>query len=312
MDCRVIRRNSGGPIFSKSGFTLLELILALGILSLMTVTVAVSTDRALKSRDRIQNRVREMSQVRDALKLIQRDLELAYHARDYEQEMVHEFWKQKNKAANPNSPAAGAAPPTSGIFNPTGNPQDLSGNQASPFAPPPIGAVDPMTGAPLGPSGPPPNPNRRSPETDFLGRENELFFVTKNAPIFLETQAQADFIKVSYQLSSCRKPGSESASSNCLIRKTSSLVEGDVTDTKSAVILVEGVAKFQLRYFGSGKMDYVNQWSTKSSDPSLNSKFPESVEITLEIQAGTGDNKRNTSMQILAQVRFPNNREIKP
>ncbi len=271
----------------SEGFTLLELILAFGILSLMTITIATATRQALRTRQKVQEKVAEMSQVRDALKIIQRDLELAYHARDLEAEVQAEVKKLKNK--NPSNPN--------------------SNNPTDPSAPPPVAGIDPNTGAPTTASDKV-NPYRKNPETDFIGKESEVYFATKNAPVFLENAPQADFAKVGYQISSCRKPGSNNPSSNCLIRRYSALVEGDITKTDSGTVLVENVTNFKLRYYGAGKQDYVSSWSSKDVDASMMKKYPESVEITLEIAHGEGNEKRTTSMQITAQVRFPNNREI--
>jgi len=61
------------------GFTLLELLLSLTILSALVALTSQSIQQALFSKAKIQLQLDEMSAVRDTLKIIERDVNLAFH-----------------------------------------------------------------------------------------------------------------------------------------------------------------------------------------------------------------------------------------
>lgn len=71
----------------SSGFTLLEVILAITILATMAVISTQALTRALKARTKIQAEVDDVSALRDSLRMIRSDINLAFHHRDFEKEM---------------------------------------------------------------------------------------------------------------------------------------------------------------------------------------------------------------------------------
>lgn len=72
---------------SKSGFTLLEVILAITILSTLTILSTQVISRALKARTKIQAEVDDVSALRDSMRMIKTDINLAFHHRDFEKEI---------------------------------------------------------------------------------------------------------------------------------------------------------------------------------------------------------------------------------
>jgi prepilin-type N-terminal cleavage/methylation domain-containing protein len=64
---------------NKKGFSLIEVILAISILSTLSVLVATSLGRALKARTKIQAEVQGVSGLRDAVKIMRADIYLAYN-----------------------------------------------------------------------------------------------------------------------------------------------------------------------------------------------------------------------------------------
>jgi hypothetical protein len=123
---------------------------------------------------------------------------------------------------------------------------------------------------------------------------------------------QADFIEVGYSLKSCKSLTGEQASSQCLWRRTTSWVDEDVTKGGDEVVLLENISEFKLRYIGKGKDDWVGDWRTDNGgDAATKGHFPTAVEISMTAQRKdpkTGKD-RKYSMQIVAQIRFPNNEE---
>lgn len=288
------------------GFTLLELMIAITILAALTVFTTSSIQQALKSKEKIQTQIDEMGRVRDALKIMEKDINLAFHYRDLEEE----FYAALKKAASPTT--SGQSGTTKG-----GAPNPLSSGSGAAGS---TGATG-GGGAATGSNNQQANPvtdqseqirkaNRVNPETQFEGKTNELYFATLNAGRVAAEENSADFIKVAYKVSPCNRLSGSGASTQCLLRYASPWVEGKITDTGSAIVLLENVTEFKLRYFGKGLQDWVSEWSSvESSDALIKSKYPAAVEISLTVENGDKDKKRKISMQIIAPIRFPNNVE---
>ena len=258
-----------------AGFTLFELMVSITILATLSVLTSQTIQQAIKNKLKIEDQVDDMSQVRDALKIMQKDINLAFHYRDLEAEMKT-LVKKAVPAPKPTAPVDGIA------------------------SPPEI---------PLFPS----EPNRQDPETQFVGTDKELSFVTGNTSRLYANTGQADFMKVGYALEDCRLPGEkDTTTSNCLVRKTSYTVEGDPEKFTDKIVLLSFVSELKFRYRGAdkgaGKDDWVNRWSSKDNDGATKGAYPDAVEITLTRERSVAGKKRKTSMQLVAVVRFSNNK----
>ena len=91
---------------TNKGFTMIEVILAITILSTLTVLTTQALSRALKAKVKIQNEVDDVSALRDTMRMIRTDLNLAFHHRDFEKELLDLV----NKPASP-LPGMPAPPP---------------------------------------------------------------------------------------------------------------------------------------------------------------------------------------------------------
>jgi prepilin-type N-terminal cleavage/methylation domain-containing protein len=269
----------------KNGFTLLEVLIVLTIMSVLTLLSTQNIQQAIKAKLKIQTMVDDFSQVRDSLKVIERDINLAFHYTDLELEMKELLKKKRQELCKPAAAASQPAQPgVTPVTLPCYNPQDPS---------------DPLNAL---------TPNRLDPETHFVGKDNELYFATENASRLTENVKQADFIKVAYLVQSCKKPGGDGASTNCLVRRSSNIVEGDITKGGENVVLLPDVTEFKLRYFGKGKQDWVSDWNSKQGDGVTKNRFPDSVEVSLTVERGKeGEKKKKISMQLVIPIRFPNN-----
>jgi prepilin-type N-terminal cleavage/methylation domain-containing protein len=273
---------------SKSrGFTLLEVLIVLVIMATLSVLSSQSIQQAIKNKIKLQTQIQDMSEVRDSLKVIERDVNLAFHYSDLETELLDMIKKKRTELAKTTAtPVSGATPPPAGqpaaptaAYNPN-DPNDPLNKQAM---------------------------DRIDPTTQFIGHENEMYFATLNSSRMNEGVQQADFIKVGYLLQSCKKPGQETSSKSCLVRKSSNLVEGDVTKQEDGVILLTDVSEFKLRYFGKGHQDWISDWDSVNGDGGAKGRFPDAVEISLAVEKGESDKKKKISMQIVVPIRFANN-----
>lgn len=266
-----------------NGMTLLEVMIALAIMSTLMVFSSSSIQQALTSKLKIQTQLDDMSRVRDALRIIERDVNLAYHYQDLEME----FRDSMKKQFTPQPGVPGQPPP---------QPPPAGGT-----APPPVQYNDPKEAERRA--------NRVKPETDFVGAEDSMYFPTLNSGRISETVLQADFIKVGYFLEECARPGKnkETVRSKCLFRRQSNVVEGDPTKGGEPVVLLENIAEFKLRYKGPGKQDWITDWKSNGGDGGAKGKFPSLVEISLVTDKGSAGKPKRISMQIVVPVRFTNN-----
>lgn len=262
----------------QRGFTLLEVILAITILSTLSILTTQAISRALKARTKIQAEVDDVSALRDAMRMLRTDINLAFHHLDFEKEMVD----LANKPANPRTP------------------QQPQGQNPGVPPPPP---QQPQT-----PQQPPRRTKRYDPVTNFIGSDTELNFVTMNTGRLAANTPQADFVEVGYSLKSCNNLSTGTAS-QCLFRRTHHLVDEDVKTGGNEIVMLENVTEFKLRYIGEGKQDWVNLWDSSNASPDAGTKtrFPDAVEVSITIQREIENKPKNYSLQLVVPVHFPNN-----
>lgn len=269
-------------INKTSGFSLLEVVLAISILSTLAVLSTQAISRALNARTKIQAEVDDVSALRDSMRLIRTDLNLAYHHRDFEQEILDLVNKPSTSNVKPGSPP------------PAGSPSDSAAGSAA--------DSNPSTGKKKREA------ERMDPTTHFVGDNEQMNFVTMNNGRMLASSPQADFIEVGYALKDCKNLTTE-ASSKCLFRRTQTILDDDVTKGGNEVVMLENVTEFKLRYWGADKTDWLNNWkSTKESlDDSTKNRYPDSVEVSLSIERTFAKKKRTYSLQFIVPIHFPNN-----
>lgn len=260
---------------SQQGFTLLEVILAVTILASLSILTTQAISRALKSRTKIQAEVDDVSSLRDAIRMIRTDINMAFHHRDFEKE-INDLANKPATTQQQQNPAAPGMP-----SNPAGQPA---------FNPPQR------------------QTKREDPTTHFIGADNQLDFVTMNTGRLSASTLQADFIEVGYSVKSCNNLSSGTASP-CLYRRTQNILDDDVKTGGNDMVMLENVTEFKMRYIGEGKQDWVSAWSSAANSPdaSTRGKFPDAVEISLSIEREVDKKQKTYSMQLVIPLHFPNN-----
>ncbi len=248
---------------NTKGFTLLELIIAISIFAVMSAFVASSIQNGIKAKRKVQTTIDEVSRMRDSLKLLERDLNLAYHHLDWEKEFLEKV-KKSSAPANPTNPT----------FEP------------------------------------PAEVKRIDPTTHFVGSQDKMNFVTMNNARFQTNKKMADFVEIGYELKNCSSTDGKTNSS-CLWRRQAGAVDLDVTKGGDSLVLLENVTELKFRYLGEGKQDWISDWNStdQTTDALMKGRYPLAVEISITTEKP--ESKRKNSMQIVANIRFPNNPQKK-
>jgi prepilin-type N-terminal cleavage/methylation domain-containing protein len=269
----------------RSGFTLLEVMVALLIMSVLTLLTAQSYKAAIDNRTFVTKELSRDAQLADTLRIMRADIGTAFHYQNV-------FCKMDNDLlAAPTSPAAAAPAGAAGASGASG----ISGAQQPP----------PQTAAPAAGGTPAPCP---VDVTGFIGESQSLYFTSLSNVRTLRDSQESDQAKIGYYLKSCKSHSSKTAT-QCLYRSLSPLLDVKIDTPGAETLLLENVEEFKMRYLGPQHEDYLESWKTgdNSSDDVTKVNFPYAVEITLTILDKGNPKDKPTTQTVLAPIYFVNN-----
>ena len=257
------------------GFTLIEVIVAMLIMTFLSIFTVQSIQRALATKSKVQKDIDRNATLRDALRIMERDINMAFNYRDVYVELY-------NRAQEARMAGVGTQTPSGG----------------GPVVPPP-----------------PPDPNKFKKKevktyTQFIGEPQALDFTTLSNVRMMEESPISQQAEVGYSLKPCRRRSNQEQSSQCLWRRISNYIHEDITKEGQETVLLENVTEFKLRYLGPGKDDeWVDTWiSNDRGDDATKKKFPYAVEITIEIKdTSKGVKDKTLRLTTVASIRNPNN-----
>jgi len=266
-----MKRKSG-----RLGFTLLEVMVALAIMSVLALLTTQALKSAIDSRMFVSRELDRDSKLTDTLRIIRNDVQQAFHYQDV-------FCKMENELNNP---------------------------QGSPTPAPPGFAQMPPVQQQLyqnAPTGPTPKPC--PPDfTGFIGDGESLYFTALSNARTLRDSQESDQAKIGYFTKSCTPRGSKGGATKCLYRAVATVLDEDVDKPGPATLLLENVEEFKLRYLGPERDDFVETWKTgKNGDDVTKDKFPYAVEVTLTIHDKGNPKDRAETQTTLIALNFQNN-----
>ncbi len=267
----------------ESGFTLIEVMVALAILAVLSVLTAQAMKSAVDNRVSLSADISRDQRLADTFRVMRSDISNAFHHRDLHVQMINEILKPTPKAS----------------ASPGSQPQQPAPTQApAPTAPqaPGVQAQNPL-GTPR------PTPIQ---VTNFVGDAESLYFTsTTNARTMKDSQ-ESDLAKIGYLTKSCGQGG------KCLYRSVSPFLDDEVTQGGTETMLVDNVEEFKLRYLGPNHEDYVNAWKTdKNGTEQTRDIFPYAVEVTLTLYNKADKRDKPVTGTILVPINFPNNAKKK-
>lgn len=280
------------------GFTLLEVVIAMMILAFLSLFTVEAIQRALKTKAKVQKEIDKNATLRDALRIMERDINMAFNYRDINIALYNMTQKERQKKAQtpqkPTDPKQQQQPKT---------PEQLAQEQQQAQQ---QGQVDP-------------NKFKLKEEkvwTQFIGEPEKLDFTSLSNVRLTEDAKVSSQAEIGYHLKSCRRRSTQEQSSQCLWRRVSDYIhEKDITKNGQETVLLENVTEFKLRYLGPGKDgEWIDTWITgERADDSTRNKFPYAVEITLAIKdPGSQAKDKVLRMTTVAAIRNPNNKKEEP
>lgn len=271
-----------------AGFTLLEVVIALVILSFLSLFTVQAIQRALNTKKKVQRDIDKTGTMRDALRVMERDINMAFNYQDV-------YIKLYNQAQEARKNAALAK-----LTTPPGSSANQLPNQMIPQPQPALSPADQEKY----------KLKIEKPWSQFIGDNKSLNFTSLSNIRMMENSPISSQAEIGYHLKSCRRRSTQEQSSQCLWRRVSNYVHDDITKFGEETVLLENVTEFKLRYLGPGKDgDWVDAWSSSTGgDDTTKGKFPYAVEITLEVKETTSATKdKPLRMTIVASIRNPNN-----
>ena len=212
-----------------TGFTLIEVLIAIMILATLSVLTAQSISRSIRDKARIQTNIDASSSLETVFKIMERDIQMTFNFRDIQYEV--------EKRTTSNRPNTQASPNTPNTPN-------------TPNAPP------------LGPS----FSKRPIQTTQFIGNEEKIDFVTLLQGRGYDADLEGDLKEIGYYLEQCRTFANSKESSNCLWRRISSFVDEDVERGGSARVLLENIKSLEFKFYDAKLKSWTQVWNSKTQN----------------------------------------------
>jgi prepilin-type N-terminal cleavage/methylation domain-containing protein len=258
---------------NSKGFSLLETLIVLGILAVMSLIASRAIKGALLNKGKIDARLKAETVVFDALRIMATDVERAFHYQYalYEMDLQVVTQQQQAQGQPPGQPA----------------PQQ-----------PQFGADNDFTL-----SGPPER------LTQFIGKTDQLHFTTLNHQRTTANAQESNQSEVGYYLADCKSRLTDKTS-RCLWRRSSTIIDNDVTRGGPATPLVEHVSQLKFDYLSEDPNDkeWKSNWvSDNNGNANTQNMFPNMVRIFLEVHDKNNKHIGKFSQTIITTIRFPNN-----
>lgn len=281
------------------GFTLIEVIIALFILSFLSLFTVQAIQKALQSKAKIQKDIDKNSTLRDALRVMERDVNLAFNYRDAYTMLYNQAQDSRRQLALQGSgPGQGSGTTPSGTTS-AGGPGGFTPQPATnPALPRQIDETKYKKKL------------EDKVKTQFIGESESMNFTSLSNVRMMENQPISSQAEIGYHLKPCRRRSDQEQSSKCLWRRVSNYLHEDITKEGDETVLLENVMEFKLRYLGPGKEDeWIESWmSNERGDDQTKGKFPYAVEITIAVKDPKPDAKDKVlRMTTVAAIRNPNN-----
>ncbi len=282
---------------SKSGFTILEVVIAITIMASLAYLSAISISNAITAKTQLQNRIDVSSEVRTALKVIEKDVKSAFHYNNFNYDLLIQIKKDQVKATNPNQNDENAPPPAPD--------QPVKPNQPNdgPTKKTVVNLIDDYLS----------KYKKATDQSQFLGGKEVLNFTSLNHVRRFQDAQESDQMEVGYYLAECRELLNAEKRSQCLWRRESPFIDKNIEEGGGTSVLMENVKSLTFQYKTKKEMedpdtDWRDSWrSDESGDAITRGKFPDVIKVSIEAEI----KGRTIKNIIVVPIDFVNNKETK-
>lgn len=291
----------------QKGFTLLELLLAISLMAVLSITTTQMLRKTTTQTKKLTDGLDHINHLRSTVNIIKKDVAKAINYRDLNlflyneaqeeraarrKKNIEEWIKEYNKKNNP---------------NPAVTEQTLNDAQREEM----LKVVGPV----------PPTTEELKKEvifTHFVGDSEKVYFTSTSGVRFRSTDKISDLLEVGYFLRTCKSRKIKDYESKCLWRSVSYNIDDDVTKGGKESVLIENIRSAEFKYLSfqdtnvaKDSVDWVEFWDSRNdSDTRTGGKFPAAVSIELEIEIPNKKNKRKPRIERLTgtfEIDFANN-----
>lgn len=241
---------------NSRGFTLIEMLIAMFILSFIAMAVYNNTVQTYKIRDSVENEGDFYNSLRVTLDVMGRDIGSIF------------------------TPKIAALPGDAGKT--AGQPQQPGQNQApqGTFGAPPGQQQQQNLGEAWAHWGPPIN-NFGVRPTRFVGEANKITFVTNSHLRLFQDSRESEFAIISYSLEDTTNKATSRATTLVKLENTAVFDEIPPEDSAVSYPLVENVKSLVFKYLDGERDRWEDKWDSQSQD--FKDRFPDVIEVSLEV-----------------------------
>lgn len=267
-------------------------MIAISIMAAVTLLTQQSIRSGILAKTKVDGAIEEETKIQDAIRLMQKDISLAFHFIDYNSRMNFEI---QSGGQQPTAATTGQAA--------------FGGQNMNQFQP--AGGITPSSTTA--------NPSEQLPPlSQFRGDAEQIYFTTLNNRRSVENAKEADVASVGYFLKNCQRPSqkdrstTQSLGGRCLWRKIHAYLPEDPTLGGTDSVIIENVETLKFRFFGPNQTEWMSRWNSGLNGEDFSKgKFPLAVEIQMTVlmpnSAKDKSKPRKISKTVIAPIRFPNN-----
>jgi prepilin-type N-terminal cleavage/methylation domain-containing protein len=267
----------------QKGFTLLEIMIAVTIMTFITIFTARMIGQGVQAKVKIQGEIDRTAGLKGALSLMTQDLQEGFNYHDINIELFNAAQQQRQGTA--------AAPPSPGVSPAPVLPVTTAG---APGAAPGAGNYEQKT---------------EKTFSRFIGETDKLNFTSLNNYRNRKNMQESDQAEIGYYLDTCSSRIKKDQSGTCLWRRVSPYIDDDIKEGGTKTPILENVKSMKFRYLGIGhEEEWIDKWDSEQGEEVMKTNFPYAVEITLTVLDKRTDPAKEIPMTAVAALRFPNNK----
>jgi prepilin-type N-terminal cleavage/methylation domain-containing protein len=290
---------------SSSGFTLLELIIALSLMAVISITSTQMLRNSTTQTKKLTQGLDYTNRLRSAFNVIRNDVAQAVNFRDlnlflYNQAQEERFKNYEKKV------------------------KDAIDEYNKEKSPTPLVTLETMTpelrSEILGPKGleekpPEPKPKKEKVITHFVGEKDKVYFTSASGLRFRAADKVSNLIEVGYFFRTCKSRTNPKNESKCLWRSISYNLDEDVTKGGKESVLLEHIEEFEFKYLSFVRnrdtADWIKSWDSREANIKTQDNFPAAVSlyVTTKVPLDKAGKKfKNEKFKGVFNLYFTNNK----